>query len=173
MISFATKAKDPIDLNLTSDFNSAEQAIASTSIESGTTQYTNILSALHSGWQELISDRAEASSSKVVILLTDGVANNPKDPNGKTEADDIKYAENLATTESSDAKGDGLIIYTIGLGDKINESFLKAVASNESDYFFAPSASNLETIYKNISSDICKEMPARIEITYKIFGASI
>jgi hypothetical protein len=66
-----------------------------------------------------------------------------------------------------------LLIYTIGLGNKINESFLKSLASEEADYYFAPSASNLENIYKNISSDICQEVPARIEITYKIFGDAI
>jgi len=59
------------------------------------------------------------------------------------------------------------------LGDKINESFLKTIASQKENYFFAPMALDLKTIYKNISSDICKEMPARIEITYKIFGDSV
>jgi secreted protein with Ig-like and vWFA domain len=121
----------------------------------------------------LVSARSENKLSKIIILLTDGVANNPTDPQGHTEADDIKYAENLASKEAASAKSDGIVIYTIGLGNKINESFLKNVASGENNYFFAPTAANLETIYKNISSDICKEMPARIEITYKIFGDSV
>jgi Mg-chelatase subunit ChlD len=169
VISFAAKSKEPIETNLTSDFNLAKQAVQSIGIIASSTQYTNIYEALHSGWQELISARADEKSSKVAVLLTDGVANNPKDPNGKTESDDIKYAENLAITESSNAKKDGITLYTIGLGDKINESFLKTIASKEENYFFAPSAGTLGTIYKNISSDICKEMPARVEITYKIF----
>lgn len=173
VVSFATMPDDPIDLTLTSDFDSARQAVNSIEVEASSTQYTNIYEALRAAWQELDSARADDESSKVAILLTDGVANNPTDPNGKTEADDIKYAENMAVTESSDAKQDGLSIYTIGLGNDINESFLKTVASGNADYFFAPSASNLETIYKNISSDICQEIPARIEITYKIFGNSI
>lgn len=170
VVSFAAKAKEPIDSTLTSDFNSAKQVVESVNIEASGTQYTNIYEALHSSWQELISARAQDESSKIVILLTDGVANNPKNPQGKTEADDIKYAENLATGESLNLKKDGLVIYTIGLGNKINESFLKNLASKEDNYFFAPTATNLETIYKNISSDICKETPARIEITYKIFN---
>lgn len=169
IISFAAKSKEPIESNLTSDFTSAKAAVASIAIEASSTQYTNIYEALHSGWQELISARAQDESSKVIVLLTDGIATNPKNPQGKTEADDIKYAEDLATKEASDIKKDGLTIYTIGLGDKINETFLKNIASQNQNYFFAPSASNLETIYKNISSDICKEMPARVEITYKIF----
>jgi Mg-chelatase subunit ChlD len=170
VISFASQAKNPIDSVLTLDLNSAKQAVESINIEASSTQYTNIYEALHSGWQELVSARSEEGYSKVIILLTDGIANNPKNPQGKTEADDIKYAEDLALKESDSAKKDGLIIYTIGLGNKINESFLKNIASSKDNYFFAPSASNLETIYENISSDICKEMPARIEITYKIFG---
>lgn len=170
VVSFAAQSKNPIDLSLTSDFNSAEQAVKSVNIESGSTQYTNIYEALHSAWQELVSARAKGGSSKIVILLTDGVATNPKDPNGNTEADDIKYAEDLALKESLNLKKDGLAIYTIGLGDKINESFLKTIASKEDNYFFAPQALDLETIYKNISFRICKEIPARIEITYKIFG---
>ena len=173
VVSFATSVKDPIDLTLTSDFDSAKQAIDSIDIETGGTQYTNIYEALHSSWQELVSARAQGEALKIVILLTDGIANNPKNPNGNTEADDIKYAENLAIKESSNAKNDGLTIYTIGLGENINESFLKTIASTPDNYFFAPSALNLETIYKDISSSICKEVPARIEITYKIFGSSI
>lgn len=173
LVSFATESKDPIDLNITSDFNLAKQVIGSVAIVASSTQYTNIYGAIHSAWQELISARAQDNkSSKVVILLTDGVATNPKNPVGGTEAEDIKYAEDLAIKESVNAKQDGLIVYTIGLGEKISESFLKTIASKEENYFFAPSALNLETIYKNISSDICKEMPARIEINYKIFGNS-
>lgn len=173
LISFATEPKEPIDLNLTSDLNLAKQAITSVDIESGSTQYTNIYDSLHAAWQELVSSRITDQSSKIIVLLTDGVANNPRDPSGHTEEDDIKYAENLAIKEAANIKKDGIIIYTIGLGDKINESFLKNIASETENYFFAPTAVNLATIYKNISSDICKEIPARIEITYKIFGDSL
>lgn len=170
IISFATSVKEPIDLNLTFDFNLAKQVVASVNIEASSTQYTNIYEPLHFAWQELVSARNEDKNSKIIILLTDGVANNPRDPQGKTEADDIKYAENLALKEAGNIKKDGLIIYTIGLGDKINEVFLKNIVSKYDNYFFAPTANNLETIYKNISSDICQEKPVRIEITYKIFN---
>lgn len=173
LISFATRPKEPIDLNLTSDFSLAKQSIASINIETGSTQYTNIYDSLHVAWQELVSSRVADQSSKIIVLLTDGVANNPKDPVGHTEADDIKYAEDLALKESASIKKDDIIIYTIGLGNSINESFLKNIASETANYFFAPTAVNLATIYKNISSDICKEVPARIEISYKIFGDSL
>lgn len=170
IISFATESTEPMETTLTNDFSSAQKMAESVGIEASSTQYTNIYEPLHFAWQELVSARSGDKNSKIVILLTDGVANNPRDPQGKTEADDIKYAENLALKEATDLKKDGIIIYTIGLGNKINEVFLKTIASKSDNYFFAPTAGNLETIYKNISSDICKEMPARIEITYKIFN---
>lgn len=173
VVSFATEAQNPINSVLVSDFSLAKKAIDLVAISASSTQYTNIYDALHLAWQELISGRSEEKNSKIIILLTDGVANNPKDPQGRTEEEDIKYAENLAVKESQAIKKENIIIYTIGLGNKINESFLKIIASVTENYFFAPTAADLETIYKNISSDICEEVPAKVEITYKIFGSSI
>jgi Mg-chelatase subunit ChlD len=173
VISFANNSTDPIDFNLASDFGSAKTAIESINIEASSTQYTNIFEALRSGWQELVSARSKEGLSKIIVLLTDGVATSPKNPQGKTEAEDIKYAEDLALKEASDIKADGVIIYTIGLGDKINGAFLESVASKKDNYFYATSYENLKTIYKEISSDICEEVPARIEITYKVFGDAL
>jgi len=169
MISFATDISNPIDLNLVSNFDSAKKAIDSISIATSSTQYTNIYAALHGAFQELVSARANDDHSKIMILLTDGDATYPKNPNSHTESDDIKYAENVALGEASSIKQSGITIYTIGLGSDVNASFLKNIASTESDYYFAPTTSDLAKIYENISSDICNEIPARIEITYKIF----
>lgn len=173
LISFANSIKEPIDLSLSTDQNLIKKAIENVNIEASSTQYTNIYAALHGSWQELVSARSTPDNSKITILLTDGVANNPKNPNGKTENDDIKYAEDLALKEAQEMKNNEVAIYTIGLGDKINEIFLQTIASNKESYFFAPTAADLENIYKNISFDICKEVPARIEITYKIFGDAL
>jgi len=170
VVSFATSATNPPDMILTKDFTQAQNAVDKVSIEPGSTQYTNIYDAIHSAWGELVSGRSEQNASKVAVLLTDGEATYPRDPVGKTEEDDILYAEKTALTEATSAKRDGILIYTIGLGDSINESFLKQIASAEQNYFFAPRAADLLQIYKNISTDICKEVPARIEITYKIFN---
>lgn len=173
VISFANEVKNPIDYNLSSNFAEAKMAINSIAIQSSSTQYTNFAEALHAGWQELISPRSEKDLSKIIVLLTDGIATAPKDPQSKSESDDLKYAENSATQEATNAKKDGITIYTIGLGSEINQDFLENIASQADNYFFAPSAADLKTIYKKISSDICEEVPARIEITYKIFGNSI
>lgn len=173
VVSFAGAANAPIDFTLSADFDSAKEVVGSIAIGRDGVQYTNIYDALRAAREELLSARAGEKSSKIIVLLTDGVANNPRDPSGRTEADDIKYAENAATHEAANAKQDGIGIYTIGLGNGVNSSFLKAMASGTENYFFAPSAADLEKIYQEISSDICKEVPARIEITYRIFGSSI
>ena len=90
IISFATESTEPMETTLTNDFSSAQKMAESVGIEASSTQYTNIYEPLHFAWQELVSARSGDKNSKIVILLTDGVANNPRDPQGKTEADDIK-----------------------------------------------------------------------------------
>ncbi len=169
-ISFANEVKNPIDSILTQNFDSVLSAIDAVSIDKSSTQYTNIFEAIKNSKQELNSSNSREGSFKILIFLTDGVATNPRDPNGKSEEDDIKYAEKLALEEAFAAKKEGIEIYTIGLGQNINESFLKDLASFEKNYFYAPSSEDLLSIYKNISENICKEVPSRIEITYKVFG---
>ncbi len=168
VISFATMPTDPIDSLLSNNFAEVKNAINAIDIEKGSTQYTNVLDVLRFGSIELESSRANENSSKVLILLTDGIANYPKDPKGSSSSADNKYAEDLSLTESQMIKQNGISIYTIGLGKDINESFLKQISSSESNYFFSPSTKELKEIYKKISSSICKEKPVRIEISYKI-----
>jgi hypothetical protein len=79
----------------------------------------------------------------------------------------------VAKSVAEMAKKSGIIIYTIGLGKDINQPFLQQISSSANHYFNAPATSTLMAIYENISSTICKEMPARIEITYKIFGSKV
>lgn len=168
VISFATMPKDPVDSILTSNFQEAKKSISSIEIEKGSTQYTNIFDALRTGFLELESGRSSQGSSRVMILLTDGIANYPKSPEGTSSSLDTKYAEALSLEEALKVKQKDINIYTIGLGKDINENFLKQVASSETNYFFSPTAKELSKIYKDISSSICKEKPVRIEITYKI-----
>ena len=174
VVSFASEATNPIESFLTEDYSTAKKVIEEISILSTGTQYTNIFDALRSSWQELISGRArEEGVAKVAILLTDGVANNPRDPLGRTEEEDIIYAEKLALGEAQKMKADSINIFTIGLGGMINENFLTNLSSGSSNYYFASTSNALENIYDSISKNICKELPARIEITYRIFGSVI
>ncbi len=167
VVSFATTASEPKDLPLTNNLNHATSTISSIKIWKNGEQYTNIYDAVRSSWEELSSDSA-TDINKVAIILTDGVANYPQNPAGKTQGDDVVYAEGEALTEAAKAKKDGINIFTIGLGKNINESFLKSISSGDANFYPSPTKEDLDGIYKKISSSICKEVPARIEITYKI-----
>lgn len=171
VVSFASEASASPDKALSNDFVAAKESILGINIGKEGTQYTNIYSALRNSWAELISTRGDEASSKVLVLLTDGRATYPKNPVGKTEEDDIFYAEELARKEASEIKSSGILIFAIGLGDDVSTEFLKNIATKEENFFYAPTTDDLKSIYSKISSDICKEVPARIEITYKVFGS--
>ena len=112
-------------------------------------------------------------SVKAAILLTDGLANKYYsdayidgtciyDPIrsqylcGKgygEEANAIIYAESMAVI----AAGKNYKIYTIGLGDNINEIMLQGIATTTgAKYYPAPSGSDLEDIYSEISQELCQ-----------------
>lgn len=171
VVSFATEPSLPHDVALSQDFEAVNLAIENIAIGNSGIQFTNITSALHEGWSALLSSSADENRARVLVLLTDGVANSPKDPNGRTEAEDIAYAEKSALSEASLIKQDGVEIFTIGLGEAVNQNFLTELASLGNNFYFAPTAEDLQSIYQRISSQICKEVPARIEITYKIINA--
>jgi Mg-chelatase subunit ChlD len=169
LVSFSTDAQ--IESELIKDFSYASSLINGITINKESVQYTNIADALASSFGVL--GNQESQRQKVIILLTDGIANRPIDSASKTEAEEIAYAENEALKVAKTTKENGVIIYTIGLGKDIHTDFLKQIASSADKFFPAPTALDLGTIYEGISSDICKEMPARIEINYKIFGNAI
>lgn len=169
LVSFATDAKT--ESGLKNDFNYVESLINGISVGKNNTQYTNISDALNLSLNILAG--TDADRQKIIILLTDGVATRPVAPGLKTEAEEIAYAENEAMKTADVVKQSGSTIYTIGLGQGVNTDFLKKIASSPDDFFEAPSTTTLQSIYQSISSDICTEVPARIEITYKIFGSSI
>jgi Mg-chelatase subunit ChlD len=91
---------------------------------------------------------------KAIVLLTDGLANFPRDPGGEP------YAEEKANL----AKRDGVEIYTIGLGDKVNTEFLEGIASTPSNYYQAATRGELAGIYSDISDAICESGPGVLEI---------
>ncbi len=167
VLSFATSASSPIDSGLSSDIDNTIAAIDSIQILENGTQFTNIYDALRGARQELLS---ADNSNKVLILLTDGDPTYPRDPEGKTEDDDKLYARKSALLEAQKARQDGINIFTIGLGEEVNEDFLKQLTFSQSNYFKAPTANDLKSIYSSISTAICKETPAYIEITYKILN---
>jgi Mg-chelatase subunit ChlD len=117
---------------------------------------TNTGDALKRTREELGSDRHSPDARKVAILLTDGLATAPK-----------KDPEIYAQSEAVLLKDMGVQLFTIGLGEKVNETFLKTIASTEASYYKAPSVSELNGIYSSITESICEEGATVIDIVPK------
>jgi hypothetical protein len=104
---------------------------------------TNIYDALVTALDILlVSPRVNAPP--VIVLLTDGLHNWP------TTLPDSAFQE---LTE--DAKNQGIIIYTIGLGGDVNGNRLKLIAETTGGtYYFAPTSEDLERIYEEIGGKL-------------------
>ena len=85
----------------------------------------------------LLNGRAGARG--IMIVLTDGVWNAGSDPQNAVDI----------------AKANGITIYTIGLGNQLDEPLLQRIASEAGGiYYNAPTSSELQTIYNAIAQDI-------------------
>jgi hypothetical protein len=78
---------------------------------------------------------------KIMILLTDG--QNDAGPE-------------IVIQEATNAKNQGIIIFTIGLTGFVDSDMLTSVASETVNYYYAPDASALQTIFNQIR-EVIKE----------------
>jgi Mg-chelatase subunit ChlD len=163
LISFATTASQPLDRPLTADLLSLTKAIDAISILPEGVQQTNISDGILKARNELESERHKSSSGKVMVLLTDGIATHPE------KAGDPLYPETFAKAAATEAKESGISIFTIGLGKDVNASFLSEISTKAEDYYPAPTTKELNSIYKEIATKICKERPAVIEVISRIY----
>ncbi len=154
IVSFATTPSNPIDHELSLDHDAVRNAMGVIAIEKGSLQHTNLGDALKSAIAELQSIRHTKDAKKVIVAFTDGIANKPSDP---VNAKNISYPEDYAAEASTIARMSGVEIYTIGLGLGINEKFLRdRIATDPEHSFIAPTASDLQQVYKKISESVCK-----------------
>jgi Mg-chelatase subunit ChlD len=167
VVSFANDASNPIDTVLTDDFRSVISAIDRIAIATSTVQNTNFADGIKAARTELASLRGRPGIGKYLIALTDGVATRP------VRAGDEAYPEKAGRAEAEAARAQGISVFTIGLGKDINAEFLKAAASSTEDAFFAPTARDLQGIYQEIATRICKRQPASIEIFPRIYPAGL
>ncbi len=155
LVTYATEAE--IRKELTTDRVQVANLVRSLEIapkdEVGS---TNTGDAIQLSYGELNSGRHNENARKVLVLLTDGLANAPgEDP----EAYAIERAAELKETDVE--------IFTIGLGDRVNEAFLREIASDSGHYFKAASVSTINSIYESITAAICEDGAAVIEIIPK------
>ncbi len=155
LVSFATTASSPIDQELSIDHENVIRAVSSIAIEKGSLQYTNLGDALNGAFEELSSKRHTKDAKRVIVALTDGITNRPPDP---LNPKNTKYAEDYAVGHSDAIRNAGVLLYVVGLGGNLNDSLLRdRIATNPKHYFNAPTAEDLQAIYKNIAEDVCKE----------------
>jgi PKD repeat protein len=85
---------------------------------------------------ELTSLRHRPENSRAIVFLTDGR------PNGTTEEEVLNQA---ALTKAA-----GITIYTIGLGDDVNDVLLQQMASSPDRFYYSPTTEQLTGIYERI-----------------------
>jgi hypothetical protein len=139
---------------------------------------TNIAGGISAGRHILDGTGKRANAVRVLVLLTDGIANyvcgtntgySPSDYNS-LPCDDVyntgegSTANNHAYQEAQRATNSDIIIFTIGLGNGVQSSFLKRVAdggtsgvgpcqNNQADcrYYFAPTTDQLDEAFEAIA----------------------
>jgi len=155
VVTFATKSTTVLSLAHT--FSTASDLISKLKIDSKEeTGSTNTGSAFQSAKNELSSVKHNDMARRVVVLLTDGLANEPE-----------PEPEVFALTQAKSLKDDDVTIYTIGLGGEVNMDFLRQAASTPGMAYNAPTTATLGNIYQTITADICEEGAARIDIIPK------
>lgn len=146
LVSYATTAS----LNKTLSNNHASTTAVINSLTA--VGATDIGDAINLANNELISVRANPLSTKVEILLTDGMANRPSGPGFGEWPADVAYAK----AKADEAAAQGIKIFTIGLGTSVNTVMMQYIASTTgAQYHFAPNGAALEAIYKLISKELC------------------
>ncbi|MFZ2693720.1 MAG: VWA domain-containing protein [Minisyncoccia bacterium] len=160
VVSFGETSQ--IESTLSIDKNLAIGAINNISITNATsTEKTNISDGLQNAFLELKSPRAREESKKAIILITDGITNEP------TQSGVLNYPFVSAQNVAENIKSSGVSLYTIGLGKNVNEIFLKSISTSDSHYFFAPNKEALTNIYSQIAKSICARKPNVIIVIYR------
>ena len=107
--------------------------------------------------REFESGRARGNASHIIVLLTDGRQSSP-------------FSLTSAPLDAArEARQAGIRLITIGLGEDADQDQLREMASQPSDFYFAPQASDLQRIYATIAETVTETSGATnvvIEHTY-------
>ncbi|MFZ2522247.1 MAG: vWA domain-containing protein [Minisyncoccia bacterium] len=152
-----------IENRLSLDRNSSVSVIGNLALSSTTQEQTNIYSGLLDAYNELRSDGSRNNAKKAIIMLTDGLPTEPKDPKIQD------YPAISAQAMAEDIKASGISLYTIGLGKNVSEGFLRSISTDDGHYFLAPTKERLSGIYGEIGSGLCPKKPNVITVIYRFF----
>jgi Mg-chelatase subunit ChlD len=157
VVTFATSALTPV--TLTTNHSSTAAVIEALTISAADeVGYTNTVAALKAAEAELQSSRHSPDARRALILLTDGLPT-AKDDTGAI----VEEAKVLARSLSES----GIEVYAIGLGAGVNAEFITAIASDADHAYYAPTTSDLDSIYTNITGSLCESGATRIDVIAK------
>ncbi|OGG62198.1 hypothetical protein A3C87_01245 [Candidatus Kaiserbacteria bacterium RIFCSPHIGHO2_02_FULL_49_34] len=167
LVSYATTPS--IDGALAVEHAQTRDAIMNITIGKDGIQYTDLSAAIREAARVLQAGH-NPDARQVIALLTDGDVTRPLNPQGVR---DIPYAEAQALEAADAVKRAGISLYTIGFGKVYegagaevarNRELITALATSPAHSFFAPTATDLAGVYKEISEGICEDGPAIIDI---------
>jgi Mg-chelatase subunit ChlD/sugar lactone lactonase YvrE len=136
-----------LDQALTNDASAIRAAIAAVQAHGG----TDIASALDRALLHL-EEAQRPGALGVVLLLTDG------EPSGEGQP----YVDPVRL--GARARARGMLVYTIGLGANVDEALLTAVAGSTGRYYFAPTASELDAIYRQLSASVGGAVASDVQV---------
>jgi Mg-chelatase subunit ChlD len=132
VVSFS--AVPTVHQTLSGSQSDLEQAVA----RIVTSQSSRLDLAIEAAHAELLSPRHRSENNSVIVLLTDGEAN----PEPIT----------TAVQRAAEAKADGIIVFSIGIGDAVEAGALVHIASSASHYYHAPTGDDLADVYRRIAA---------------------
>ncbi|MCB9819460.1 VWA domain-containing protein [Candidatus Nomurabacteria bacterium] len=157
LVTFATGAT--LVNQLTAENSLVSTAVGAITIDpSEESGFTNTGEGLIAAANELTSARHNENARKVMVILTDGLATAP----GETEE-----AEKFALDAATSARGAGIDVYSIGLGESVKMEFVSALSSTPEQSFQAISSGDVDRIYQTITSSLCEQGAAVIDIVPK------
>jgi Mg-chelatase subunit ChlD len=148
-------------LDLSSDLSTVKSRIDAVAFPDGN---TNIAHGLATGRKIVNGTNSRPNSIKIVVLLTDGIANqycssstfdwnNYKDgcsSNSNNVSTGVSHAKKVADLIG----GDGTIIYTIGLGHDVDGTFLADIATRgKGKYYASPTTAQLDEAFRKIAEE--------------------
>ncbi len=141
---------------LTNDVNVLSAAIDALQPGDGTSIDQGIVMAQ----REFASGRARSNAAQIIVLLTDGRQSSPfSSPSAPLDA-------------ALDARQAGIRLITIGLGEDADQGQLREMASQPSDFYYAPQASDLQRIYATIADTVTEASGATDVVVEHTYDAS-
>tara|TARA_B100000508_G_scaffold140255_2_gene140703 strand:- start:10379 stop:11767 length:1389 start_codon:yes stop_codon:yes gene_type:complete len=156
VIAFATRAA--VVTELTNLHGAVANAISGLEISPAEeVGFTNTVDALLTAQTELNSVRHNEDARRVLVLLTDGL------PTAAGDEDVISTTEETAQMLDDDS----IEVYAIGLGQNVDQQFVRNLASDGSNAYFAPTGADLMSIYAEITSSLCESGVTKIDVIAK------